>query len=147
MAEAACSDKFAQVRGFRVEIDGPTGKQEDNAWETVLAGELLVATTGAPGRFQTTSPGHKSIEEITLRGPLTAKRAAVTRWINDSFDHKHARRTVTISPLGADGRPLKTFVYQDCFLTTYVYPRLDAADPRTLMEEVRFVFGRETVLD
>jgi len=43
-AEAAENDKFAQVRGFKVEISGSSGKEVDTAWESVSAGDLVVET-------------------------------------------------------------------------------------------------------
>ena len=35
MAEAYTSDKFAQVRGFSIEISSTSGKEVDTAWESL----------------------------------------------------------------------------------------------------------------
>lgn len=44
-AEATSSDKFAQVRGFKVEITSSTGKDVDTAWESVSGGEMIIEVT------------------------------------------------------------------------------------------------------
>jgi hypothetical protein len=56
MADAATSDQFARVRGFRVEIDGAGGKEHDTAWEHVSGGALMIElaeTTIGGDRFRT----------------------------------------------------------------------------------------------
>lgn len=101
-AETSISDKFCQVRGFKVEIDGAGGKEADTAWEHVEGGELIIelteTTTGAD-KFQTTSPGHKSVGEITLRGSMTSKRKDIANWIMDTINNKsfNCRRCVDVS--------------------------------------------------
>lgn len=44
-AEATSSDKFAQVRGFKVEISGSSGKEVDTAWESVSGGDMVIEHT------------------------------------------------------------------------------------------------------
>src|SRR5712664_4267897 len=102
MAEAACSDRFAQVRGFHVDIDNAGGKDVDTAWESCSGGELIIErteTTIGSDKFHTHSPGHKTVGEITLRGAMTDTRAALCEWINDTVVGKPWQRTLTITEL------------------------------------------------
>ena len=135
MAEAAVSDKFAQVRGFKVEIAGAGGREVDAGWESVSEGVVMLDRPHHAGAC--TAP------EITLRGPLTATRRALLTWLNNSVQGRHARRDVTITVSPADpAQPAKTFQYLECFLTGYAISPLDATDPRQEpIEEVRFVPG------
>jgi hypothetical protein len=153
MAEAACSDNFAQVRGVIVEIDNAGAREVDTAWEHVSGGALMiehVETTIGGDKFHTHAPGHKSVEEITLRGAMTDKRAALCTWINETVLGREWKRTLTITELlSVDGavKPGKKYVYSDCFPVGYVFPRLDPRDPCAhLEEEVRFVYRRVEVI-
>jgi hypothetical protein len=123
MAEAATSDKFAQVRGFKVEIAGASGKDVDTAWESVSGGEMIIE------QARTNSPGHKTVGEITLRGAMTDGRKAMCQWINETVDGKPWKRTVLITPIHLDGTLGETLELNDCFLTAYLQPRLVAGDP------------------
>jgi len=144
MAEATVSDKFAQVRGFKVDITGATGKEVDTAWESVSGGELIIElteTTIGSDKFQTTSPGHKSVGEITLRGAMTDQRQALCTWINDTVNGKKWFRDLTITELlSVDGgvKDGKSYTYVDCFPVGYVFPRMSVSNTTgNVMEEVR----------
>jgi hypothetical protein len=148
MGVCGTSDQFAQVRGFKVEITSPAGTEHDFLWDTFADGEVIGADAD---RFQTTSPGHKSVGEVTLRGAMTDKRAALCQWINETVNGKPWKRTVTITELvfGADGsvKDGKQYIYFDCFPTAYLFPRLNASSasergPEPLMEEIRFAYRR-----
>ena len=136
MAEANVSDKFAQVRGFRVEISGADGVEIDNTWESVAGGVVLLERPHAASPC--TAP------EITLRGPLTATRHALVNWLDSSARGRKSRRDVTITVVPVDAtQPAQTFQFLECFITAYAISPLDAADPRLEpVEEVRFVPGR-----
>src|SRR6266852_2030815 len=99
MAEAATSDAFVQVRGFKVDIDGAGGKETDTAWESVHGGELIIehveTTTGSDR--ETHAPGHRSVGEIVLSGAMTDKREALCQWINEPQKGRTSKRTVTIT--------------------------------------------------
>lgn len=69
-------DDMLVVLGFTVEITGAgSGSDVDSAWETVSGGSLNIevadSSVGSDQSHQTT-PGHKYIDTLTLRGPLTA---------------------------------------------------------------------------
>ncbi len=144
MADAATSDTFAQVRGFKVEIDQAGGKEEDVNWEAVSGGELMIemtnTTTGSDGA-QTVAPGHKSVSEITLRGAMTKSRAALCQWINDTANGKEWKRTLTVTELldvSGQQKAGKAYIYFDCFPVCYVFPRMSVSNTTgNVMEEVR----------
>lgn len=155
MAEAMVSDKFAQVRGFSVEIDSAgVGSDVDSAWESVSGGELIIELADAAvgsSKFQPTSPGHKWVGEITLRGAMTDKRTAMCTWINETVMGKPWKRTVAITPIHMDGTIGETLIFTDCALTAYATPRLVMHDPKNpcppapAKEEVRFTYSDWTV--
>ncbi len=76
LAGAYTPDEMLVVLGFRVEITGAgSGGDVDSAWETMAGGSLNIEIADASvGTDQphVTTPGHKYVEEVTLRGPLTA---------------------------------------------------------------------------
>lgn len=144
MAEATVSDMFAQIRGFRVEIDGATGKEVDTAWETVAGGSLNIEvtdTTIGADKFGTNAPGHRTVEEITLRGAMTDKRAALCQWINDTVNGKPWKRNVTITEIltsGGGPKDGKQYIYYDAFPVGYVFPRMSVTNTTgNVLEEVR----------
>ncbi len=147
MAEEGVGDRFAQVRGFQVDIDGAGGKDHDVAWEHVSGGALMiehVETTIGSDKFQTHAPGHKSVEEITLRGAMTDRRAALCQWIDESQTApRPTRRTVTITEILIDPQsqamtPGRVATYFDCLITGYVFPSLAATNVQgNVQEEVR----------
>lgn len=72
-AETTTSDKFAQVRGFSVEITGAAGKEVDTAWEHVSGGELVIETTDSTVGSDRRHPrgrGRKSLEETVLKAAM-----------------------------------------------------------------------------
>jgi hypothetical protein len=143
MAEATVSDKFAQVRGFRVEISGATGSDVDTAWESLSSGAQI-----GTDKFKTNAPGHKSVDTITLRGAMTDGRKALCQWIQATVDGKDWRRTVTVSGFLVDdnANPIpERYVFHDCFPVRYVFPPLETGGVE-LDEEVTFAYGSFEVL-
>lgn len=79
-------DDMLVVTGFTVEITGTgSGGDVDSAWETTSGGSLNIeiadSSVGTDSSHQTT-PGHKYVDTLTLRGPLTAGVKA-TRGTNE----------------------------------------------------------------
>lgn len=130
-------DQMLVYKGFDVEIEGPGGTGVDSTWESVSGGE----------KFQTTSPGHKSVGEITLRGAMTDSRQAIESWINETAAGKTSTRTVSITPVDEQGKPGPTYRFSDCVLSGYRPPllRRNPCD-LSLREEVRFIYRDWTVL-
>jgi len=143
-AEAAVSDKFAQVRGFKVEISGSSGKEVDTAWESVSGGDMVIElqTQTNPANFKPNSPGHKSVGEITLRGAMTDGRQSLCRWINDTVNGKPWKRNLTITELLSQNgvlTPGKSYIFHDCFPIRYVFPRMSVTNTTgNVMEQVTF---------
>ncbi|MBM3945306.1 MAG: hypothetical protein FJ317_07465, partial [SAR202 cluster bacterium] len=80
-AGAYTPDEMLVVLGFSVEITGAgSGSDVDSAWETASGGSLNIeiadSSTGSDQSHMTT-PGHKYVDTLTLRGPLTAGRKTV----------------------------------------------------------------------
>jgi phage tail-like protein len=128
------------VLGFTVEIQNAgTGSDVDSAWETCTGGSLNIevsdSSTGSD-QFHTTTPGHKYIDSLTLRGPLTAGRKALCQWITEVVQGKGWKRTVSVKEIKKDGSDGKTFSYMDCFPTRYVFPAFSASGTGNLYEEV-----------
>lgn len=149
MAEAGSSDNFAQVRGFRVEIDSAGGKDVDVAWESVAGGELCIEctdTTIGGDKFTTTSPGHKSVNSVTLRGAMTNKRAALCTWMNDTTSGKPWKRSMTVTELLSSGGSVKdgkSYTYFDGFPIRYKYPALSVTNTAgNVQEEIELKFLR-----
>src|SRR2546428_3141264 len=76
MADAGVSDKFAQVKGFRVDIDGAAGKEHDVAWEHVSGGALMiehVETTIGSDKLRRTRRGTRPAAKSRCAGPLPTR--------------------------------------------------------------------------
>ncbi|MCB1219403.1 MAG: type VI secretion system tube protein Hcp [Planctomycetales bacterium] len=72
---------------FTIEITGAgEGTDVDSAWETCSGGSLSIeisdSSTGSD-QFHTTTPGHKYVDTLTLRGSLTGGRKAMMQWYKD----------------------------------------------------------------
>lgn len=128
------------IAGFKVIVtfaDG--GKEVDSAWESCTGGALNIeiadSSTGTdPAR--TTTPGHKYVGEIVLRGPLTPDRKWIGKIITDRDTGRATRCNLTIVEINRDGSDGRQYTYHDCFPTRYVYPRLSADGTGNLYEEV-----------
>jgi len=86
------------------------------------------------------SPGHKTVNEIILRGSAHAERKNLCQWINSTYSNTAAGvvpgGSVLQSALGRAGKG-RTYVYHDCFPVRYVFPRLSATNTTgNVMEEV-----------
>lgn len=133
-------DEMLVVLGFTITIDNAgAGNDVDSAWETCSGGSLNIeiadSSTGGD-QSHTTTPGHKYIDTLTLRGPLTSGRKALCQWITDTVKGQPWKRTVTVKEILKDGSDGKTFTYHDCYPTRYVFPAFSASGTGNLYEEV-----------
>jgi hypothetical protein len=133
-------DDMLVVLGFTVTIDNAgSGSDTDSAWETCSGGSLNIevadSSTGAD-QSHTTTPGHKYVDSITLRGPLTPGRKALCTWISDTVKGQPWKRTLVVKEIMKDGSDGKSFTYLDCFPTRYVFPAFSATGTGNLYEEV-----------
>jgi hypothetical protein len=128
------------VLGFTVEIAGSgTGTDTDSAWETCSGGELNIEVCDSSvgtSQYHATTPGHKYVGSLTLRGPMTSGRKDMCTWITDTLEGKEWKRAVTIKEILKDGTDGKQFTYIDCFPTRYVFPALSASGTGNLYEEL-----------
>jgi len=130
------------IMGFTVTISGLDGTSEvDGDWETSNGGAIVLVAheviAEPDGRFATSSPGHKYVDTLTLRGPVTAGRKALCQWIMVAARGVDDRRTVTVREILKDGSAGKTYTYLDCFPTKYVFPSFSADSSEPLYEEVQ----------
>jgi tail tube protein gp19 len=131
---------MAEIIGFEVIISSPTGEEHDITWKSWGGGGVQLEDCADPvaDKFQTNAPGHKTVGEITLRGAMTDKRAALCTWINETVMGRPSKRTVTIKEILHDGSAGKAYTYFDCFPTRYVFPRLSVTNTTgNVQEEVR----------
>lgn len=133
-------DQMQTILGFRVEITGAgSGTDVDSAWESCTGGSLNIeiseSSTGSD-QFHTSTPGHKYVEEVTLRGPLTSGRKALCQWITETVQGKDWKRSLSVTELMVDGTDGKVYTYLDCFPTRYVFPSLSASGTGNLYEEI-----------
>lgn len=134
-------DEMLVVLGFTVEIAGAgAGDTPDSAWETCSGGSLNIEIADASvgtDKSHMTTPGHKYVDTLTLRGPLTSGRKALCDWITATVNGQPWKRTVTLKEILKDGSDGKTFTYLDCFPTRYVFPAFSASGTGNLYEEVQ----------
>jgi hypothetical protein len=77
------------------------------------------------------------IEEITLRGPMTAQRGHwVQQAVSAAGPGQAPRFDLTIVEILKDGSDGKQYNYLNCFATGYVFPHLSAEGTGNLYEEV-----------
>ncbi len=133
-----------KVHGFRVEIlGGKAGTDADSAWESCTGGGIVLQADPRSATHETT-PGHKYVDTVTLRGNLSAGRKAMLEWINATVEGKNQRRNVVIVELTKKGTG-KSYVYEDCLLTGLEFPSLSEGSADVLTETATFKPTRLTV--
>ncbi len=132
----------ASTQGFRVDMRPPGGAgQEDTRWESATGGSLqILPAVSAAGtdRFRhAPSAGTKRVEELTLRGPVTASRNSVGDWFNAVLQGQQSgKRAVTLTPIQADGSDGDAWTYVDAIPVRYVFPEVDASKSGALYESL-----------
>jgi len=86
-------------------------------------------------KFHVTSPGHKSVGEVTLKGAMTDGRKAMCDWINAGTVGNRPRRNLTIVEIVRGGKG-KSYTYFDGFPVRYTFPRISTDPSVPLVEEV-----------
>ena len=135
------ADQVLRYKGFNVEIKGVDNSPADvdANWVTISGGHLDGKDKGHY------APGRQYVAEITLTGPLTPDRKSLMRWVNDTANGGPVHRTVTVTLTPLDPKqPLETLVFEDAYVTGYVFPPLALDDPcpPRLVEELRFGYAR-----
>jgi hypothetical protein len=114
--------------------DGDIGSDSYSSWS---GGEprLHVDAVLRGSRLRTASPGHKTVNEVTLRGAMTDGRPALDHWLNSALEGRPWMRSVTVAETGR--RPGRSYTYHDCFPIRYVFPRMSVTNTTgNTMEEV-----------
>ena len=135
------ADQVLRYKGFNVEIKGVDNSpaDADADWVTLSGGQLDGKDKGHY------VPGRAIVNEVTLRGPLTPGRNAMTRWLNDTMNRGTLLRTVTVTLTPLDPKQsLETLVFEEAYVTGYVFPpmALDDPCPPETIEELRFGYAR-----
>ncbi|MGI0004562.1 MAG: hypothetical protein ACREAX_04610 [Candidatus Nitrosotenuis sp.] len=108
-------DEIHVTKGFRVEVSGPSGgKNEDNAWETATGGALNIEVAPASvgsDQFQST-PGHKFVEELQLKGPMKKIKKDLVNWIKEKPLTCKKCKDVTLSLVGQDDKVTNQIQFQ-----------------------------------
>jgi hypothetical protein len=125
-----------ELRRFDIEIVDPaTGMVEvDSDWESCTGGGVNIDVSSDATRE--TTPGHKYIDTLTLRGPLTSGRRALSQWVTEVFAGNDSRRSITVKEILKDGSAGKTYTYHECFPVSWDGPTLDAEVKGHLYDEV-----------
>ena len=122
-------------------VSDPNGRPVErfDSWGGGEPGVLLTPLL-SDAKLRTSSPGHKTVNEITLRGAMTDGRQNLCGWLNDAVNGKFTRQTLAIREmLSVDGsvKDGKQYVYYGCFPTRYVFPRMSVTNTTgNTMEEV-----------
>jgi phage tail-like protein len=131
-------DEILVAGSFKVDIDG--GDESDGSWKGVTGGAHAIEIEGRDGGGdgrQRPKPGRAFVTPVILRGPITdRKRAALLVWLNETATGKDARRRVTITVFDKNGKPIRTDIYDDCYIQVYRAPRLSAGSAEPIEEVV-----------
>jgi phage tail-like protein len=124
-------------KAFKVEINGQFLPIKSYSGGDPVA-EKAEASSGGSKQNEATV-GHNYISELTLQAFMTP-----TQKIFADAAHKVAnlgqneRFTITITELAKDKSVVKTFVYDNCLLTSLDFPRLNAHSGEILVETASF---------
>jgi hypothetical protein len=59
-----------------------------------------VAQASVGDQFRTATPGHKYLDELTLRGPMTGGRKTMCQWINSVAKREEASNACKLQEVG-----------------------------------------------
>jgi phage tail-like protein len=116
----------------RISMVDEDGKQTtDDTVEGWSGGEPALILTGPfrNSRFHTTAPGDKLVTAITLALPVGQPSQAICDWVNAAVQGKPWKKTLSITELRPNGKPGKTFTYNECFPTRYTFPEFVKGSP------------------
>lgn len=83
--------------------------------------------------------GRRYVTELTLVSYMTPDNMILSDAANAVANQgKNQRYTITITELAKDKSAVKTFVYDNCLLTSMDFPAVDASSGELLLETVTF---------
>jgi hypothetical protein len=146
-AEATVSDKFAQVRGFKVEISGSSGKEVDTAWESVSGGDMVIEHTE-------TSIGADKFQTKNLRGSLSPLATPLNDWAACGADGSvcptPGDKKAVLTLIGDGGKVIAQFDYANVLSATVFkdeYLLLWASQDTRGNREVKRMSGKISLVD
>ena len=146
-AEATSSDKFAQVRGFKVEISGSSGKEVDTAWESVSGGDMVIEHTE-------TSIGADKFQTKNLRGSLSPLAIPLSDWAACGADGSvcptPGNKKALLTLLGDGGKVIAQFDYANVLSATVFkdeFLLLWASQDNRGNREVKRMSGKISLVD
>jgi len=124
-------------KAFKVEINGQFLPIKSYSGGDPQA-EKAEASTGASQHNESTM-GHNFISELTLVAYVVPKKKVLTDAVHKVANQgKNERFTITITEMAKDKSVVKTFVYDQCLLTSLDYPMMSAHSGAILTERATF---------
>jgi hypothetical protein len=125
-------DQYVESYGLRVAVSpGPLG-DESFGWVSVTGGGFRMITsetTVGTDHLNHQAPPRVVLEPLTLTSVVTGRPAWIywlTNQLEGSFDSGEGFRAVTLAETDREGNDGAAFVYEDCLITRFVFPVLDA---------------------
>ena len=130
MAEA---DTKTVGKAFKCEINGQFAPIKSYSGGDLQA-EKAEASSGSSQHNESTM-GHNAINELTIVAYITPTYKGLTDGMAAVANQgKNERFTITITELAKDGSTVKTFVYDQCLMTSLDFPTMDANGGEILCE-------------
>jgi len=124
-------------KAFKVEINGQFLPIKSYSGGDPVA-EKAEASSGASKHNEATI-GHNNISELTLQAYITPNQKILAD-AADAVANKgqNERYTITITELAKDKSVVKTFVYDNCLLTSLDFPTMNAHGGEILCQTATF---------
>lgn len=128
---APSDDRFAQVRGFKVEIDGILSPDLDLIGVESDPVTFDVLDTGAvsPDGFRVYGPGDAHFGSITVRYLCSSPEDPIQTWFQEAARGGSIRKNITVKCLKRDGSEAKKYNYLDCFPTKWSASEASKGEP------------------
>jgi len=134
---AADVDTKVVGKAFKVEINGQFVPVKSFSGGDLTA-EKAEASSGASQHNETTM-GHNYITELTLVAYITPDCKVLSDAAKMVANQgKNERFTITITEMAKDKSVIKTFVYDQCLITSLDFPTMDAHGGEILCETATF---------
>jgi hypothetical protein len=124
-------------KAFKVEINGQFLPIKSYSGGDLTA-EKAEASSGASQHNESTM-GHNYITDLTIVAYVTPNQKILADAMNEVANQgKNERFTITITEMAKDKSVVKTFVYDQCLITSLDFPTMDAHGGEILCETATF---------
>lgn len=131
-------------KAFKVEINGQFLPIKSYSGGDPIA-EKAEASSGSSQHNESTV-GHNSLSDLKIVAYITPNQKILSDAVHAVVNQgKNERFTIAITELAKDKSVVKTFVYEDCLLTSLDFPTLSAHGGEILCETATFKPTRLTV--